>query len=123
MARLSMGMSLSGERPMLTGRLPMGTSFTNLFSNIRLSFAMQILLRRLVFFGRAATHPGKPTLGLFLEARDDDSNVINAAAIVGQLDKLLGRGSGICLRLHGTGNFRFGDHTGEAIGTHEKHVA
>src|SRR5271167_4053311 len=40
MARLSTGKSLSGERPMVTGRAPTGTCFTNFSSNIRLSLAI-----------------------------------------------------------------------------------
>src|SRR5208283_3871051 len=52
-----MGMSLSGDRPLVTARLPMGTSFTSLLSNIRLSFAITLFLlgRLSLFLPRRAT--------------------------------------------------------------------
>src|ERR1700730_2292598 len=135
MARLSTGKSLSGERPMVTGRAPTGTSFTSFSSNIRLSFAIRssscggilitwpFLTLTYSLLTGAATQPGEPSFRRFIqEAGEDHRNVVQATTFICEFDKFLSRGSGVCFCLQGASDFGLGNHAGEAVGTKEQDV-
>src|SRR5258706_15587816 len=103
---------------MPTGRLPIGTSLTNLLSNIRLSFAMLLSSCGPVFgrmFPRPRAQPLKPTLGLRAYAHDDYGDVFGAAAIVRQGHQLLRRLGGVRLGLQCSRNFLLKDHTRQSV--------
>src|SRR5690242_4781348 len=92
-----MARSLSGARPMVTGRVPSETSFKTAFSNLRTSLD--------IFFfssgqSRVQTLPGIPfpdfqpvqhALRLGLDAQDDHADVVDAAIFIGQIDQAVRR--------------------------------
>src|SRR5229473_2858729 len=124
-ARLSTGMSLSGERPMVTGRLPTGTSFTILLSNMRLSFGISISSRstiRSYIFARIAAQPRKPSLGFLFKPHNHDGDVVRAAALIGERDKLFGCPLGIGLGLERSRDFGIRDHARQPIGAEQEHI-
>src|SRR5882672_10149967 len=113
-ARLSTGMSLSGERPIVMGRLPSGTSLTVLPSNMRLSLGISVSSRGAVrarVFAPTRAQPGKPTFGFVLQTNNNYGDVICAAIFIGDGNEALGSFLRIGFRLQGAGNFRIGDHT------------
>src|SRR5713226_328209 len=114
MARLSTAMSLSGERPMPMGLPPIGTTFTTLLSNMRLSFAILLsscgAVAARILSSRPTAQPGKPTLGYRSETHHDHRNVVCTTVFVGERDKFFGRPIGIRFRLQRSRNFRLGDH-------------
>src|SRR5712671_627028 len=99
-------MSLSGERPMVTGRVPTETSFTILLSNMRLSFGISISSRgtiRTRIFVRPTAQPRKPPFGFFFKPRNDHGDVVRSAAFIGQRDEFFRRMRGIGFRLKRSG--------------------
>src|SRR5271168_1861761 len=111
---------------MPTGRLPTGTSFTSLSSNIRLSFGISLSSRRAVagrISPRPMAQPRKPPLGFGPRANDEHGNVVAAAAIVGEFDELGGGLVRIGLGLQSAGDFRLGDHAGQTVGAEQQDVA
>src|SRR5229473_6685993 len=84
-------MSLSGDRPIVTGRLPTGTSFTILLSNMRLSFGISIsssVTVRTLIFARFGAQPRKPSPGILFEPHNHDGDIVRAAAFIGQCDEI-----------------------------------
>src|SRR5258706_3883031 len=125
-ARLSTTRSLSGERPMRTGREPTGTSLTVFSSNISDSLAISVTSGGTISacrFLRPRAQPGEPALRFGLERDNDDGNIVDSAAFVGVFDELFGGALWIRLRLESSGNFRFSDHAREAVRTEEQDVA
>src|SRR5229473_4050533 len=124
-ARLSTGMSLSGERPMVTGRVPTDTSFTILLSNMRLSFGISISSSGTIgirIFSRSTAQPRKPPLGLFFESGNHDGNVVRAAAFIRERDKFSRCLRGVRLRLQRSSDFGFRDHARQSIGTEQQGI-
>src|SRR5580692_9024762 len=104
-------MSLSGERPMLTGRVPTGTSLTVFASNIRLSFAILRSSCGTVsgrFFSRSTEQPREPSSGFRAHTHDNHSDVVHPTPLVGQGNKLFRGPRRIRLRLQSARNFRLG---------------
>src|SRR5260221_12421356 len=101
-ARLTTTRLLSGERPMSTGREPMETSFTSFSSNISDSFAISVTSGGTISacgFMRPTAQPGKPALGFGLKSNDDDADVVQAAAFVGERHQLFRSALGLRLGL------------------------
>src|SRR5215470_18689583 len=104
---------------MVMGRLPMGTSFTVLPSNIRLSLGISVSSRGAIFarvFAPPGAQPGKPTFGIVLQTNNDDGDVVNAAVFVGDGDQSFGGFLRICFRLQSARDFRIGSHSCQTIG-------
>src|SRR6266852_2415221 len=124
-ARLSTGKSLSGERPMVTGLLPTGTSFTILLSNMRLRFGISISSNATIrarIFARPAAQPRIPSLGILVEPRNHDGDVIRAAAFIGERDEFFRRARGVGLRLERSRDFRLRDHARQSIGAKQQNI-
>src|SRR5712692_10399767 len=99
-ARLSTGMSLSGARRMLTGRLPMGTSFKILFSNFRLSFAISVSSSGRWDIGGQAhppAHSREEPVGCVLKVHNHNGNVVLAAVFICQAHQPFRRALRVCL--------------------------
>src|SRR5215470_9781368 len=107
------------------GRLPMGTSFTVLFSNMRLSLGISVSSRGAVLarvFASPGTQPGKPTFGLVLQTNHDYGDVVGAATLVGESNEALGSFLRVGFRLQGAGDFRFRHHTRKPVGAEKQNV-
>src|ERR1700682_6368593 len=96
-----MGMSLSGARPIVTGRVPSGTSFNTALSNCRTSLD--------IFFCSPPAQAGQTLSGvpfpdlqaiehvfrLGKASKNDHSHVVAATFFIGQIDepvrRILGR--------------------------------
>src|SRR3982074_2314001 len=103
---------------MPTARGPIGTSLTNLFSNIRLSFAMLLSSRGPIFgrmFPRPPAQPRKPTLRFGSDAYHDHGDVVGSTALVRQIHELLCRFRGVRLGLQSARNLRLNEHAREAV--------
>src|SRR6266436_6816946 len=111
---------------MRTGREPTGTTLTIFSSNISDSLAMSVTSSGTISacrFMRPTAQPGKPAFGFRLERNHNGRNVVDAAAFVSVFDEFFSGALRIRLRLQSSGNFRLGDHTGEAIRAEQQHIA
>src|SRR6266436_9686645 len=110
-----MGMSLSGARPMVTGRVPSGTSFKVARSYFRTSLDILVLSS-----GQSRTNLSGIPLPDFQsvknafrfrqDAQDDHADIVHAAIFVGQIDKAV---RSVLRRYAGqqdARDFRIGDH-------------
>src|SRR5437899_265120 len=94
-ARLSIGISLSGARPMVTARLPSETSLSTASSNLSSSLPMSLTSsrRRCVrWTSGPAAQPRQQTLGAKAQVKHYDGDVILPAVLIGQLDQPIGGG-------------------------------
>src|SRR6266478_5445724 len=117
-ARLSTTRSLSGERPIRTGREPTGTSLTIFCSNISESLAMSFTSGEAISafrFMRPTAQPRKPALRFGPERNDDYSYVVDAAAVIRELDELFCGALRNGLRLECSSDFGLGDHARESV--------
>src|ERR1700681_135708 len=111
-----MGMSLSGARPIVTGRVPSGTSFNTAPSNCRTSLD--------IFFcsppaEAGQTLPGVPfpdlqatehAFRLRKDPKDDDTHVVDTAVFIGQIDEPVRRVLGRSACQQRTRDFRISHH-------------
>src|SRR5580693_2281571 len=116
-----MGMSLSGERPIVTGRVPSGTSFNTAPSNFRSNLDIS------VYSPPAAAGPTLPGIPLpnfqtiehpfrvGKESQDDHTDVVDASVFIGQIDEpvrcILRRGA----RQDRARDFRVGYHARQSV--------
>src|SRR5713101_4544610 len=103
---------------MVTGRLPMGTSFTILLSNMRLSFGISMSSPVTIAtwnLSRPAAQPREPPLGILVRPHNNNRDVVGATALVGQRDQFLRRPLGIHFRLKCSRDFRLGNHARQSI--------
>src|SRR5205809_376110 len=110
---------------MVTGRVPTETSFTILFSNMRLSFGISISSStiRSWISARRSTQPRKPSLGILVEPYNHDRDVVRAAAFIRECNKLLRRSDGVGFGLEHSCDFRLRDHARQSIRTEQQSVA
>src|SRR5260370_19683508 len=110
---------------MVTGRLPTGTTFTILLSNMRLSLGISIpsgaAIGTQILAGSTAP-PRKPSLGILFEPRNHDGDVVRAAAFIGECDEFFRRPRWVGLGLKRPRDLGLRDHARQSIGTEQQNI-
>src|SRR5262249_23377002 len=124
-----MAISLSGARPMLSGRLPTGTSFSGDSWNLSTSLAISVTSAQRLFLelpaevARPAAQSVEPAIRPDPNAQDHHRGVVFAAVFIRQRDEAVGG----CLRgkmgEQCAGDFRIGDHARQPIRAKQQSVA
>src|ERR1700726_689573 len=116
-----MGMSLSGERPIVTGRVPSGTSFNTAPSNFRSNLDISIYSPPAE---AGPTLPGVPlpnfqtiehAFRVRKKSQDDPPDVVDTTISVAQTDEPVRRILRGCARQESARDFRVGYHPRQSV--------